>query len=66
MRFIDHRQWHTTFGRKHLDEWSARRKDIYLQTHNTYNRQIFMSPAKFEPTISAGERPQINVATVTG
>jgi len=27
-----------------LDEWSARRRDLYLTTHNTHNRQTSMSP----------------------
>jgi len=37
-RFLDHTQWHTTVGRTPLDEWSARRRDLYLKTHNTHNR----------------------------
>ena len=56
--FRDHTQRHTTVGRTPLDEWSARRRDLYLTTHNTHNRQTSMLPAGFEPTISAGERPQ--------
>ena len=39
-------------------------------THNTHNRQISMPPVGFEPTISAGERPQTyaldRTATGTG
>jgi hypothetical protein len=31
---------HTTVGRTPLDEWSARRRDVYMTTHNTHNRQI--------------------------
>jgi len=27
---------HTTVGRTPPDEWSARRKDLYLRTHNTH------------------------------
>jgi len=27
---------HTTFGRTPLDEWSGRRRDLYLTTHNTH------------------------------
>ena len=57
-RFLDHTQWRTTVGRTPLDEWSARRRDLYLKTHNTDKRQTSMSPVGFEPTISAGERPQ--------
>jgi len=57
-RFLDHTQWRTTVGRTPLDEGSARRRDLYLTTHNTHNRQTSMPPVVFEPTISAGERPQ--------
>ena len=56
--FLDHTQRRSTVGRTPLDEWSARRRDLYLTTHNTHNRQISMPPVGFEPTISAGERPQ--------
>ena len=70
MRFLDHTQRRTTFGRTPLDEWSACRWDLYLTTHNTHNREIFMPPVGFEPTISAGERPQTyaldSAATGTG
>ena len=55
--FLDHTQRRTTVGRTPLDEWSARRRDFYLITHDTHNRQISMPPVGFEPTISAGERP---------
>ena len=58
LRFLDHTQRRITVGRTPLDEWSARRRDFYLTTHNTHNRQTFMPPVGFEPTISAGERPQ--------
>jgi len=40
-RFLDHTQWPTTAGRTPLDEWSAHRRDLYLTTHNTHNRQIY-------------------------
>ena len=53
-RFLDHTQRRTTFGSTPLDEWSARRRDLYLTTHNTHNRQTCMPPAGFEHTISAG------------
>jgi len=58
LRFLDHTQRRTTVGMTPLDEWSARRRDLYLTTHNTHNRQTSMLPVEFEPTISAGERPQ--------
>jgi len=38
---------HTTLGRTPLDEWPARRSDLYLTTHNTHNRQTSMSLAGF-------------------
>ena len=57
-RFLDHTQRHITSGRTPQDEWSARRRDLYLTTHNTHNRQTSMPPVVFEPTISAGGRPQ--------
>jgi len=64
---------HTTThlnGRTPLDEWSARRRDLYLTTHNIHNRQTSMPPAGFEATISAGEQPQTyaldRMATGTG
>ena len=56
LTFLDHTQ-RTTVGRTPLDEWSARRRDLYLTTHDTHNRQIPMHPVGFKPTISAGERP---------
>jgi len=58
LRFLDHTQRRTTVGRTPLDEWSVRRRDFYLTTHNNHNRQISMPPVGFEPTISVGERPQ--------
>ena len=62
--FLDHTQRHSTVGRTPLDECSARRRDLYLTTHDTHNRQISMPPVGFEPTISAGERPQAAADTV--
>ena len=55
--FLDHTQRRRTVGRAPLDEWSARRRDLYLTTHDTHNRQISMPQVGFEPKISAGERP---------
>ena len=54
--FLDHTQRRTTVDRTPLDEWSARRRDLYLTTHDTHNRQISMPPVGFELTISADER----------
>jgi len=68
-RFLDHTQRCTTVGRTPLNEWSARRRDLYLTTHNTQNRHS-CTLLGFEPTISAGERPQTydldRAATGTG
>jgi len=38
-----------------LDEWSARRRDQYLTTHNAHKRETSMPSVGFEPT--APERP---------
>ena len=57
-RFLDHTQRCTTVGRTPLDEWSARRRDLYLTTHNIHDRQTSMTPVGFEPTMSVGGRPQ--------
>ena len=38
-RFLDHTQPRTAVGRTPLAEWSARRIDLYLTTHNTHNRE---------------------------
>jgi hypothetical protein len=58
LMFLDHTQQRSTVGRTSLDEWSARRRDLYLTTHDNHNRQISMPPVGFEPRISIGERPQ--------
>jgi hypothetical protein len=58
-RYVDDTQRRTTVSRTPLDEWSTRNRDLYVTTQNTDNRQTSMSLVRFEPTISAGERPQI-------
>jgi len=67
IRFLDHTQRRITVGRTPLDEWSARRRDLSLTTHN---RQTSIPPVVFEPTVSAGERPHTyffdRAATGTG
>jgi len=42
--FLDHTQRSTTVGRTPLDEWSVRRRDLYLTTQNTHNRQTSVLP----------------------
>jgi hypothetical protein len=56
---------HTTLGRTPLDEWSARRRDLYLTTHNTHKRQTSMPPVGFEPAIPAREQPQTHALDLT-
>jgi len=58
-KFLDHTQRRTTtVCRTPLDEWKARRRDLYLTSHNTHNRHTSMPPVRNEPTITACERPQ--------
>ena len=71
LRFLDHTQRRITVGRTPLDEWSARRRDLYLTTHTTLTTDKHLCPpVGFEPTISASERPQTyaldRAATGTG
>ena len=44
--FLDHTQRRSTVGRTPLDEWSARRRDLYLTTDDTHNRQTSMPPVE--------------------
>jgi len=53
LRFLDHTQWRTTVGKTPLEEWSHRRRDLYLTAHYTHNRQISKPSAGFEPTVPA-------------
>jgi hypothetical protein len=69
-RFMDNAQRRTTVGKTPLDEGSARRRDLYLTTHNTHKRQTFMYPVGFEPAIPSSEWTQTyalgHAATRTG
>jgi hypothetical protein len=56
-KFLDHTQRRATVGRAPLDEWSVRRRDLYLITQHSQQTNIH-APGGFEPTISAGERPK--------
>ena len=64
--FLDHTQRRITIGSTSLDEWSVRRRDLYLTTHNTQHRQTSMPPAGFEPTIPARKRPQTHALDRAG
>ena len=59
---------HTTLGSTPLKEWSARRRDVYLTTHNIHNRQTPVSPVGFEATTPPSEGPQTHIldSAVTG
>jgi hypothetical protein len=59
---------HTTVGRTHLDEGPARRRDLYLTSHNTHKRQTSMPPVGFESTIPVSELPKTHAVdrTATG
>jgi hypothetical protein len=56
-RLLDHTQRRAKVSRTPLNEWSVRRRDLYLTTRNTHNRQTSMPRVGFERTIAAGERP---------
>jgi hypothetical protein len=43
-RFLDHTQRRATAGSAPLDERSARRRNLYLTTHNTHNRKNIYAP----------------------
>jgi hypothetical protein len=44
---FDHTKGHIRVGRTPLDEGSARRRDLYLTTHNNHNRQTSTPPGGF-------------------
>jgi hypothetical protein len=49
---------HIRLGRTPLDEWSVRRRDLYLTTHDNIKRQTSMPPAGFEHAIPTNQRSQ--------
>jgi len=51
---------HTTLSKTPLDEWSARRRDLYLTKYHAHKRQTTTPPEEFEPAIPASERLQIH------
>jgi len=44
-------------SRTPLEKWSARRRDLYLTTHNTENRRTSKPPEGIETAIAKIERP---------
>jgi hypothetical protein len=49
---------HITLDRTPLDDWSSRRRDLYVATHNTHKGQTSMPPAGLEPASPASNRLQ--------
>jgi hypothetical protein len=60
-----HSPRHTTLGRTPLYEWLARRRDLYLSTHNTRKKQTSMVPAGFERAPLASDRTQTHGLDLT-
>jgi hypothetical protein len=57
-RFVDHTKRHTTVGRTRLDEWSARRRDLYLTIHNTHDiRSCPWQDSNPQPQHARGRKP---------
>jgi hypothetical protein len=59
LMFLDHTQRRSTVVRTPLDERSARRRDLYLTTQDTHNRQISMPRWDSNPRSQqvSGHRP---------
>ena len=47
---------HTIIGRTPQDEWSYRRGDLHLTTHNTHKRHTSMPAAGFEIAVTVIEQ----------
>jgi len=61
-----HARAHTlslSLERTTLDEELARRRNLYLTTHNIHERQTSMPLAGFQPEIPASKRPQTPLRT---
>jgi len=57
---------HTTLGRTRLDEWWARRRDLYLPTHNIHQKETSMSPGGIRtrnPSTRAAADPHLTPRT---
>jgi len=62
LRFLDHTQRRSTFGRTPLDEWSARCRDLYLQ-HTTLTTDKHSCPwwdSNRRTQQASGRRPTEN------
>jgi len=54
---LTHTHTHT-HSRTLVVDGSDRRRDLYLTTHETHNRQTSMLPAAFEPAFPVSQRRQ--------
>jgi hypothetical protein len=58
---------HSTLGKTPLDEWSARRRNLYLSTQNSPKREIIIPPMRFKPAIPskrATADPRLRLAAI--
>jgi hypothetical protein len=53
-KFLDHTQRRATVSRTPLDEWSIRRRGLYLTTHNTHNRKTSIGTHKLSGRAAVG------------
>jgi len=66
-RLLDHTQRRITVGRTPLDEGSARRRDLYLTTHNNRNRHPWPRlDSKPQSQQASGRRPTPKTARSLG
>jgi len=56
----------TTVDRAPLNEWSVRRRGLYLQIKNPPKRQASMPPAVFEHKFPASEKSQTHALDRAG
>jgi len=52
---------HATLATSPVVKSSTRRRDLYLTTHNTHNRQTSVPPTGFEPAVPIRERSHTHV-----
>ena len=65
-RFWDHTPGHTTVGRTPLDEWSARRSDLYLTNTQHSQRTTIHAPGGIRTRNSSRRSALDHSATGTG
>ena len=68
LRFLDHTQRRITVSSTPPDAWSERRRDLYLTTYNTHNRQTSMTRWDSNPRSqqASGRRPTPQTAWPLG